>query len=272
MTLTKLQSEAAALRDSLDKMGALSEGLAKDKVELNRVLLQVWNPENSQFIILTFTLKHIHQLVHIKPNVHLHYPLTSDVYPKVETDKAELSERKREVEIERTAAREELVHLQQELLDVMAEKRALEATHIHLQEARGSLEAELCMLQRERTLTLEQLAQVSLLSPAPGCMQWFTAFSCTLMYLVVILKKSWGEILDASAMLLNTLHFEHSQYESWPNCVFYEALRNWSIEAVKCEGRRGGEHRLILQTCSIQWEDTSNKSIKLAAWTCGSRQ
>lgn len=39
--LTKLQSEGAALKDSLAKMGALSEGLAKDKVDLNRVLLQV---------------------------------------------------------------------------------------------------------------------------------------------------------------------------------------------------------------------------------------
>lgn len=86
-------------------------------------------------------------------------------------EKAELNERKREVELERTAAREELARVQQELLDVTAEKRALEATHIHLQEARGSLEAELSVLQRERTLMLEQLAQVSLLSPAPGSIQ-----------------------------------------------------------------------------------------------------
>lgn len=75
------------------------------------------------------------------------------------------------MELERTAAREELARVQQELLDMMAEKRALEATHIHLQEARGSLDAELSVLHRERTLTLEQLAQVGLLSPAPGCMQ-----------------------------------------------------------------------------------------------------
>lgn len=97
--------------------------------------------------------------------------MTSDVSCKVEADKAELSERKREVELERTAAREELARVQQELLDVTAKKRALEATHFHLQEARGSLDAELSVLQRERTLTLGQLAQVSLLSRAPGCMQ-----------------------------------------------------------------------------------------------------
>lgn len=75
------------------------------------------------------------------------------------------------MELERTAAREELARVQQELLDVMAEKRTLEATHFHLQEARGSLDAELSVLQRERTLTLEQLTQVGLLSRAPGCMQ-----------------------------------------------------------------------------------------------------
>lgn len=41
LALTRLQNQEAALKDSLAKMAALSEGLAKDKVELNRVLLQV---------------------------------------------------------------------------------------------------------------------------------------------------------------------------------------------------------------------------------------
>lgn len=41
LALTKLQNQEAALKDSLAKMAALSEGLAKDKVELNRILLQV---------------------------------------------------------------------------------------------------------------------------------------------------------------------------------------------------------------------------------------
>jgi len=39
--LTKLQNQEAALKDSLAKMAALSEGLAKDKVDLNRIVLQV---------------------------------------------------------------------------------------------------------------------------------------------------------------------------------------------------------------------------------------
>lgn len=41
LILTKLQNQEADLKDSLAKMAALSQGLAKDKVELNRVLLQV---------------------------------------------------------------------------------------------------------------------------------------------------------------------------------------------------------------------------------------
>lgn len=41
LALSKLQNQEAGLKDSLAKMAALSEGLAKDKVELNRILLQV---------------------------------------------------------------------------------------------------------------------------------------------------------------------------------------------------------------------------------------
>ena len=41
VAITRLQSEEAGLRDALAKMAALSEGLAKDKVELNRILLRV---------------------------------------------------------------------------------------------------------------------------------------------------------------------------------------------------------------------------------------
>ena len=48
LSLGRLQKQEAALRDSLAKMGALSEGLASDKVELTRLLLQVlWDaPED----------------------------------------------------------------------------------------------------------------------------------------------------------------------------------------------------------------------------------
>lgn len=42
--VAKLHHQEAGLKDSLAKMVALSEGLAKDKVELNRLLLQVRKP------------------------------------------------------------------------------------------------------------------------------------------------------------------------------------------------------------------------------------
>lgn len=41
LALAKLRTQEAAQTDSLAKMAALSEGLAKDKVELNRILLLV---------------------------------------------------------------------------------------------------------------------------------------------------------------------------------------------------------------------------------------
>lgn len=43
LLLNKLQSEDAALRDSLIKMGNLNEGLAQDKVDLNTYILQAIN-------------------------------------------------------------------------------------------------------------------------------------------------------------------------------------------------------------------------------------
>ena len=41
VSLDRLQKQEADLRDSLAKMEALSEGLARDKVELSRQLLEV---------------------------------------------------------------------------------------------------------------------------------------------------------------------------------------------------------------------------------------
>ena len=39
--MNKLKTEEAALRDALLKMQALNEGLGQDKIELNRIILQV---------------------------------------------------------------------------------------------------------------------------------------------------------------------------------------------------------------------------------------
>ena len=39
--INKLKTEEAALKDALLKMQALNEGLGQDKIELNRIILQV---------------------------------------------------------------------------------------------------------------------------------------------------------------------------------------------------------------------------------------
>lgn len=41
LAINKLKAEEASLRDSLSKMSSLNEGLAQDKTELNRILIQV---------------------------------------------------------------------------------------------------------------------------------------------------------------------------------------------------------------------------------------
>ena len=41
LEVNKLRTEEAALRDSLLKMQALNEGLGQDKIELNKIIMQV---------------------------------------------------------------------------------------------------------------------------------------------------------------------------------------------------------------------------------------
>ena len=41
LEVNKLRAEEAALRDSLHKMQALNEGLGQDKIELNKIIMQV---------------------------------------------------------------------------------------------------------------------------------------------------------------------------------------------------------------------------------------
>ncbi|AWP11438.1 putative rootletin-like [Scophthalmus maximus] len=119
VALTKLQNQEAGLKDSLAKMAALSEGLARDKVELNRILLQT------------------------------------------EGEKAELYGRRREAEVERAATREETARVQQEIMNLLAEKQALETSHSHSQSHGQKLEAELHLLRREKAQALEKQSQVN---------------------------------------------------------------------------------------------------------------
>ncbi|KAI4829341.1 hypothetical protein KUCAC02_023387 [Chaenocephalus aceratus] len=119
LALTNLKNQEAAVKDSLAKMAALSEGLAEDKVELNRIVLQT------------------------------------------EGEKTQLGERRREAEAERAAAREETARVQQEMMNLLAEKQALESSRGHMQDLCQKLEAELSLLQKESAQAQEQHAQVN---------------------------------------------------------------------------------------------------------------
>ncbi|XP_034387086.1 rootletin [Cyclopterus lumpus] len=119
LALTRLQHQEAALKDSLAKMAALSEGLAKDKVELNRILLQT------------------------------------------EGEKTELGGRRREAEMERAAARVETARGQQEMMNLLAEKQALESSYGHSQDLCQRLEAELSLLHEEHSQVNRQMQTVS---------------------------------------------------------------------------------------------------------------
>ena len=49
LEVNKLRTEEAALRDSLHKMQALNEGLGQDKIELNKIIMQVSNDSGNVF-------------------------------------------------------------------------------------------------------------------------------------------------------------------------------------------------------------------------------
>uniref|UniRef100_A0AAV2KTB0 Rootletin-like coiled-coil domain-containing protein n=1 Tax=Knipowitschia caucasica TaxID=637954 RepID=A0AAV2KTB0_KNICA len=78
-----------------------------------------------------------------------------------EREKAELSERRRESEMERSATREEAVRLQQDVMDLLAEKQAQEQSLSHMQRLLQELEAERRLLHTENTQATEQLSQVN---------------------------------------------------------------------------------------------------------------
>ncbi|XP_028817168.1 rootletin isoform X3 [Denticeps clupeoides] len=85
----------------------------------------------------------------------------SRILLKTEAEKASLGERRRGAELERASVREEVTRLQQELLNMGAEKRTLEASESHLQGVLESLEVQIAQLQREKSQGLAQHTQDS---------------------------------------------------------------------------------------------------------------
>lgn len=95
---------------------------------------------------------------------------------QTEGEKTELAERRREAESERAAAREETARVQQEMMNVLAEKQALESSHSHVQDLCQKLEAELSVLQQESVQAEEQQSQVR--EPRTPHTTWDTPGSC----------------------------------------------------------------------------------------------
>lgn len=62
--------------------------------------------------------------------------------------------------MERAAAREETARVQQEIMNLLTEKQVLDSSHSHMHNLCQKLEAELSLLQREKTQALEQHSQV----------------------------------------------------------------------------------------------------------------
>lgn len=141
--LIKLQRQHSTLKDSLIKLAALSEGLAKDKVELNRIVLQV--------SLCGFSQMYRCAAERTKRNFHLF---------QTEGEKTELSERRCEAEGKRAAAREDAARAQKEMMNLRAEKQAFESSHILLRELCQKLEAELSLLHRERAEALKKQSEV----------------------------------------------------------------------------------------------------------------
>ena len=56
MEVSKVRLEAAGLRDALLKMQALNEGLGQDKVDLNKIVMQVYVNCHAGICTLTFFL------------------------------------------------------------------------------------------------------------------------------------------------------------------------------------------------------------------------
>lgn len=141
--LAKLQNQEADLKDTVVKMAALSEGLAKDKVALSRIVMQVspWG----------------------LPTTDLNEKGSSGLlfHMQTEGEKGELDERRREAVAERTTARERAARAQKEMTNLLAEKQVLESSHGHLQDLCQKLEAEQDLLLEEKAGALKMHSQVT---------------------------------------------------------------------------------------------------------------
>lgn len=144
--INKLQSEDAALRDSLAKMGSMNEALSQDKTDLNAYILQVdhnfffWGGGNISCI------------------------LSHELCDQLEDEKALLHTQKREAEQEKMTIRDELVRLEQDRMELDSARITLRQSLQDTELTRVGMEAELQSLRAERLKLQEKVTQVQVLS------------------------------------------------------------------------------------------------------------
>ncbi|KAM3850238.1 uncharacterized protein crocc2 [Diretmus argenteus] len=165
---SELRRELVMMKEAVSQVTLQKEVLEDDKTSLALALSKMESQNAEQELALT---KLQSQEAALKDSLAkmaaLSEGLANDkvelnrVLLQTEGEKAELAERRRGAEVERTAAREETARMQQEMMNLVAEKQTLESSHSLLQETRQRLEAQLSLLQKENAQTLEQYSQVT---------------------------------------------------------------------------------------------------------------
>ncbi|KAL1023371.1 hypothetical protein UPYG_G00039950 [Umbra pygmaea] len=163
-----LRHELVSVREALSHVTLQKEVLEDDKASLTLALNKMESQMSEQELCLT---KLQSQEAGLRDSLakmaDLSEGLANDkvelnrILLKIEGEKVELAERRREADAERSAAREDIGRLMQEVREQTAAKRALETSHDLLQETVHRLEAQLGLLQRNNSQVLEQHAQVT---------------------------------------------------------------------------------------------------------------
>nr|XP_054604928.1 rootletin [Nothobranchius furzeri] len=164
---SSLRKELITVKESLSQINLEKEMLEEDKAALSLALTKMEAHRASQEHALT---KLKRQQAALKESftkmADLSEGLAKDkvelnrVVLQVESEKTELDKRRREAEVERTAAREVAARTQREMMNFFAEKQALESSHIQLQDVCQGLEAELSLLRKVKAEALEENSQV----------------------------------------------------------------------------------------------------------------
>ncbi|XP_013866473.1 rootletin isoform X2 [Austrofundulus limnaeus] len=161
-----LHQELMSVKEALSQISLQKEMLEDDKASLTLALAKMETDTSTQQRALT---KLQSQQAALKDSLTkmaaLNEGLAKDkvelsrLVLQIEGEKTELDKRRRGAEAEQAAAREDAARSQMEMMDFLAEKQALESSHIQLQDVCQKLEVELSLLQKEKSEALEKYSQ-----------------------------------------------------------------------------------------------------------------